>query len=90
MMGWKVMTKIKKNFITGFISLLPTFATLYVIIFAYKFIAEIVQLIVPIELISNLLVSLHKDLEKVALYNFDVEIFLNSIDAIKELIKQNT
>jgi uncharacterized membrane protein len=59
------MTKIKKNFITGFISLLPTFATLYVIIFAYKIIAGIVQLIVPIELISNLLVSLHKDLENV-------------------------
>lgn len=59
------MTKIKKNFITGFISLLPTFATLYVIIFAYKFIAGIVQLIVPIELISNFLVSIHRDLENI-------------------------
>ena len=34
--------------------------------------------------------NIHKALEKVALYNFDVENFLNSIDAIKELIKQNT
>lgn len=59
------MTKIKKNLITGFISLLPTFATLYVIIFAYKFIAGIVQLIVPIDLISNILVSIHRDLENI-------------------------
>ena len=34
--------------------------------------------------------NIHKALEKVALYNFDVENFLNSIDVIKEVIKQNT
>ena len=34
--------------------------------------------------------NIHKALEKVALYNFDVEDFLNSIDVIKEVIKQNT
>ena len=34
--------------------------------------------------------AIHKALEKVALYNFDVENFLNSIDVIKEVIKQNT
>ena len=34
--------------------------------------------------------NIHKALEKVSLYNFDVEDFLNSIDVIKEVIKQNT
>jgi len=34
--------------------------------------------------------SIEKALEKVALYNFDVEQFLNSIDVIKEVIEQNS
>lgn len=34
--------------------------------------------------------NIHKALEKVALYNFEIENFLNSIDTIKDLIKQNT
>lgn len=59
------MTKLKKNFITGFIALLPTVATLYVGIFIFKFISGIVQLIVPIELLTKLLVSIHKDLENI-------------------------
>ena len=34
--------------------------------------------------------NIHKALEKVALYNFDVEHFLNSIDIVKMVINQNT
>jgi len=34
--------------------------------------------------------NIHKALEKVALYNFDIEHFLNSIDVIKKVIDKNT
>ena len=34
--------------------------------------------------------NIEKALKKVALYNLDVEQFLNSIDVIKEVIKQNS
>ena len=34
--------------------------------------------------------NIEKALEKVVLYGFDVENFLNSIDVIKEVINQNT
>lgn len=34
--------------------------------------------------------NIHKALEKVSSYNFDVENFLNSIDVIKEVINQNS
>lgn len=69
------MTKLKKNFITGFIALLPTVATLYVGIFIFRFIAGIVKLIVPVELLTNLLIGIHKDLENIQmLVSFTVSI----------------
>lgn len=57
------MKRIKKNFITGFISLLPAFATIYVIVFIYKFISGIVRLIVPVEKLTKAFILINKNME---------------------------
>lgn len=61
------MKKIKKNFLTGFISLLPAFATIYVIVFIYKFISGIVRLFVPIEKITELYIVANSGVENIPL-----------------------
>lgn len=59
------MKRIKKNFITGFISLLPTFATLYIIVFVYKFVSKIVRFIVPVEELTKAYILINTKLVNV-------------------------
>lgn len=61
------MKKIKKNFITGFISLLPAFATIYVMVLVYKFVSGIVRLIVPIEKITDAYILSNSSVENIPL-----------------------
>ena len=61
------MKRIKKNFITGFISLLPAFATIYVIVLVYKFVSGIVRLIVPIEKITDAYILSNSSVENIPL-----------------------
>ena len=55
------MNKIRKNFLTGFVALLPIFATIYVIALVYKFVVGIVSLIVPTEEITKIFIFIHED-----------------------------
>lgn len=57
------MKRIKKNFITGFVSLLPAFATVYVIVLVYKFISGIVRVFVPVEKITEAYILVNKSME---------------------------
>lgn len=59
------MTRIKKHFLTGFIALLPAFATLYVFIFIYKFVNGIVSLIVPTSEITKIFIWINKDFKNI-------------------------
>ena len=61
------MKKIKKNFLTGFISLLPAFATIYVIVFVYRIISSIVRIIVPVERITATYILVNKNMENLSL-----------------------
>lgn len=59
------MTNLKKNLLAGFMALLPTFGTLYVIVFVYKIIAGMVTSIIPINFISESLISYNKDFQSI-------------------------
>ena len=59
------MTNLKKNLLAGFMALLPTFGTLYVIVFVYKIIAGMVTSIIPISFISEKLINYNRDFESI-------------------------
>ena len=66
-------TKIKKHFLTGVFSTLPLFATVYILYLIYKIIAGVVRTILPIDLLTNILVTLNDSLkEKEKLVTFIV------------------
>lgn len=65
--------KIKKHFLTGVFATLPLFATIYILYLIYKIIAGIVRAILPIDIITNILVTLNDNLkEKEKLVTFIV------------------
>lgn len=57
-------TKIKKHFLTGVFATLPLFATIYILYLIYKIIAGIVRAILPIDIITNILVTLNDNLKQ--------------------------
>lgn len=61
------MKRIKKNFLSGFLALLPALATIYVLVFIYKFISGIVRLVVPIQKIVSVYIMENKNLESISL-----------------------
>ena len=61
------MKRIKKNFLTGFISLLPAFATVYVIVFVYRIVSGVVRIIVPVERITAAYILVNRNMENLSL-----------------------
>jgi len=64
-------TRIKKHFFTGVLATLPLFVTIYILYLIYKLIAGIVLTILPIDFITEILVSFNEQLrEKESLVAF--------------------
>ncbi|MBN1468840.1 MAG: DUF502 domain-containing protein [Fusobacteriaceae bacterium] len=54
---------IRKHFVTGLLSSLPIFLTFYLLFFVYKFIAGVISSIMPLNTMTQILISFNSSLE---------------------------